>query len=85
MNDERIEGNKKEKKVFHSIVTLHSAPLNRNRHSQERMDGRKGVCRSSLLGAISEKQDFLSLSHGKFDVSQWGPNLLIAEIADWKF
>ena len=80
MNDERIEGNKKEKKeVFHSIVTLHSAPLNRNRHSQERMEGRKGVSRNSLLGAISEKQDFLSLSHGKLDVSQWGPNLLSSE------
>ena len=65
MNDERIEGNKKEKKeVFHSIVTLHSAPLNRNRHSQERMEGRREEkgSRSSLLGAISEKQDFLSLS-----------------------
>ena len=52
--------------LFHSIVTLHSAPLNRNRHSQGRREGwkKRGLevryC-FGWIGAMSEKQDFLSL------------------------
>ena len=86
MNDERIEG--KKKKVLHfslslSIVTLHSAPLNRNRHSQAEGWKKEKGSRSSLLPLSSaEKQDFLSLhSHQTFDING-RPNLLLA---DWIF
>ena len=85
MNDEGIEG-KKTVLLFSppfSIVTLHSAPLNRNRHSQAEEGRKEKGSRSSLLPLSSaEKQDFLSLhSHQTFDING-RPNLLLA---DWIF
>ena len=64
MNDERIEG-KKKVLLFSlpfllpfSIVTLHSAPLNRNRHSQAEGWKKEKGSRSSLLPLLRRKTRF---------------------------
>ena len=87
MNDEGIEGKKKKVLLFSlplpfSIVTLHSAPLNRNRHSQAaaRMEERKGVSKF-VTASPPLKNKIFCLSHQTFDING-RPNLLLA---DWIF
>ena len=75
MNDERIEGKKKvllsslPLLLPFSIVTLHSAPLNRNRHSQAEGWKKEKGSRSSLLPLLLRRKTRFFVSPIKHSTS----------------